>query len=192
MPSFTIKFSPRGQGAVDAALSYACRAHQNQVRKYTGEPYITHCVAVAQRVADLGGGVETVMAAVLHDTIEDTATTYQDIKSRFWVSVANLVWELSDVSRPGDGNRAYRKMLDTLWLQRASFDAKFIKLADLLDNGQSILENDQKFWKVYRQEMLAKLPVLAYPDARYAMVEDPLREGYLGMLSELKKLVAEE
>src|SRR5829696_5706044 len=65
-----------------ADLSLVERAHEGQKRK-SGEPYITHPIAVAQILADLGIGSKTVAAALLHDTVEDTAYTLEQVRADF-------------------------------------------------------------------------------------------------------------
>ena len=72
------------------AFTYADAAHKGQLRK-SGEPYIIHPLAVAEIVADLGLDVDSVIAAMLHDCIEDTASTHEEIAKKFGASVAELV-----------------------------------------------------------------------------------------------------
>jgi len=156
--------SKRSQGLIDAAYEFAKEAHGEQKRKYTGEPYINHPVAVAQLVASVTEDCEMIAAALLHDVIEDTAVTYKDLvdtKNGFGPHVANLVWWLSDVSRLEDGNRKIRKHLDRLHISGAPSNAKTIKLADLCDNTSSITKYDPGFAKIYMEEKKALLPLLA-------------------------------
>lgn len=145
---------------VRKAQKFATRAHKGQVRKYTGEPYIVHPIAVAETVRIHGGSDEMVAAAMLHDTIEDTDVTYEDIHKEFGVTVAGLVRELTDTSRPSDGNRAARKGIDRRRLAKASADAQTIKLADLIDNTTSIVAHDPGFARIYLKEKAALLKVM--------------------------------
>jgi len=69
----------RSQGLIDFAYRYAEEAHKGQVRKYTGEPYINHPVAVARIVAGVTDDCEMICAALLHDVIEDCGKTWQDL-----------------------------------------------------------------------------------------------------------------
>ncbi|MEJ5225209.1 MAG: bifunctional (p)ppGpp synthetase/guanosine-3',5'-bis(diphosphate) 3'-pyrophosphohydrolase, partial [Anaerolineales bacterium] len=93
---------------VQQAYQVAEQAHEGQKRA-SGEPYITHCVAVAAILAELRAPVEIVMAALLHDTVEDTALTLEDIRREFGDIIARLVdgvtkmTKLPRVSRGGDG-----------------------------------------------------------------------------------------
>ena len=145
---------------IKKARKFATRAHKGQVRKYTGEPYIVHPIAVAETVRIHGGSDEMVAAAMLHDTIEDTNVTYDDVRKEFGITVAGLVRELTDTSSPSDGNRAVRKEIDRRRLAKASADAQTIKLADLIDNTTSIVAHDPGFAKVYLKEKEALLKVM--------------------------------
>jgi (p)ppGpp synthase/HD superfamily hydrolase len=135
-------------------------AHGSQTRKYTGEPYIVHPVEVARLVASAGFDEEVVAAAYLHDVIEDCGIDKGALALNFGCRVARLVDEVSDRSRPEDGNRALRKMLDRAHLAQASPEGKSIKLADLIDNTRSIVERDPNFAQVYLAEKRNLLPVL--------------------------------
>lgn len=144
----------------DAAAQFARRAHGAQIRKYTGEAYVNHCLAVARTVAAYTDRPEPVIAAVLHDTLEDTSTTEREISTAFGPEVLELVLEVTDRSTPADGNREARKAIDRAHLARASADGKTIKLADLLDNLGSIAAHDPSFSRVYLDEMAQLLPLL--------------------------------
>lgn len=145
---------------------YALAAHTacGQVRKYTGEPYINHPFRVASQVQGYGGDRAMVAAALLHDVVEDTQVSVSDIRHHFGSDVAQLVDELTDVSRPSDGNRAERKALDLAHTATASPRAKTIKLADLFDNTADIVRHDPKFAKTYLAEKHALMEVLREGD----------------------------
>ena len=147
---------------VDRARVYATEAHQriNHRRKYNNEPYHVHLSAVAKLVASVTGDEEMVAAAWLHDTVEDTQATLEDVESEFGVQVAEIVEELTDVSKPGDGNRVQRKQIDRVHLAQASKRAKTVKLADLIDNCKDITRHDPRFAQVYLAEMNSLLDVL--------------------------------
>lgn len=151
---------------VDRAIACAARAHQGQTRKYTGEPYITHPLAVACAVASVTDEVEIIAAAVLHDVVEDTAVTLDEIRAEFGDRVADLVGWVTDVSKPEDGNRAARKAIDREHLAAAPAEAQTIKLADLIDNTASIVERDPAFARVYLREKTELLAVLTKGDPR--------------------------
>ena len=99
-------------------------------------------------------------AALLHDTIEDTSVTEADVQKEFGSRIAKLVVELTDISKPEDGNRATRKAMDRDKLAKVSDDAQTIKLADLISNGKDIAINDPKFAKVFLNEKRQLLEVL--------------------------------
>jgi len=147
---------------VDRARIYATEAHQriNHRRKYNNEPYHIHLSAVAKLVSSVTDDETMIAAAWLHDTVEDTQATLEDIEETFGMPVAELVEELTDVSKPGDGNRVTRKRIDHLHLSQASKRAKTVKLADLIDNCKDITRHDPRFAQVYLEEMNELLDVL--------------------------------
>ena len=147
---------------IDRARVYATQAHTRigHRRKYTLEPYDVHLKDVADLVASVSSDEEMIAAAWLHDIVEDTPATFEDIERNFKHNIKQLVVELTDVSRPGHGNRAVRKEMDLHHLANASARAKTIKLADIIDNTPDISKHDHKFAKVYLLEMVALLDVL--------------------------------
>lgn len=169
---------------VDRARVYATEAHQriNHRRKYNNEPYHVHLSAVAKLVASVTDDEEMIAAAWLHDTVEDTQATLEDIESAFGQPVAELVEELTDISRPGDGNRAVRKALDRRHLAQASRRAKTVKLADLIDNCKDITRHDPRFARVYLSEMTGLLDVLEQGDARLYRRACKLHQASIGKL----------
>ncbi len=149
-------------GLAERALTFATRAHAaiDQRRKYTGEPYIAHPIAVAEIVRSVSHTEAMIAAAYLHDVVEDTPVTLAEIEAEFGPEVAVLVGWLTDVSRPGDGNRAARKALDREHSAAAPAEAQTIKLADLIDNTRSIRAHDPHFWPIYRREKVALLEAM--------------------------------
>ena len=133
----------------------------NHRRKYTGVPYIQHPINVAILVQSVGGDENQVIAAINHDTVEDCPfVTIEMIEQQFGTDVAGLVSDLTDVSKPQDGNRATRKQIDLEHTAKASPRAKTIKLADLIDNTKDIVANDRVFAKTYLAEKKRLLEVL--------------------------------
>lgn len=130
------------------------------IRKFTQEPYIVHPVEVAEIVFtnahaahfELDLIEDMVCVALLHDNVEDTDTTYNEIEKAFGVNVRNGVFWLTDVTNKAQGNRRIRKELETLRLLSAPGWVKFIKLADFISNTQSIVEHDIKFAGTYLNE----------------------------------------
>lgn len=138
----------------------AAHASINHIRKYTGEPYINHPATVVELVRSVPHTEAMLAAAWLHDTVEDTPVTLEDIEREFGAEVAALVEQLTDASKPSDGNRDQRKTIDRLHTAQACPEAKTIKLADLIDNTRSIVERDPNFAKVYLSEKALLLEVL--------------------------------
>ncbi|AWB95654.1 bifunctional (p)ppGpp synthetase/guanosine-3',5'-bis(diphosphate) 3'-pyrophosphohydrolase [Agromyces badenianii] len=122
---------------VERAYTVAERAHEGQKRK-SGEPYITHPIAVAQILADLGIGAKTVAAALLHDTVEDTAYTLDQVRADFGDEIAMLVDGVTklDKVKYGDSTQAetVRKMIVAM---SKDIRVLIIKLADRLHNART-------------------------------------------------------
>jgi (p)ppGpp synthase/HD superfamily hydrolase len=150
----------------ERARAFAERAHASidQRRKYTNEPYIVHPAAVVKLVRSVPHTEEMLAAAWLHDVVEDTPVTLPRIREEFGFGVMLLVHELTDRSKPEDGNRARRKEIDRLRLAAASPAAQTIKLADLIDNTKDIVANDPEFARVYLVEKRKLLSVLTRGD----------------------------
>ena len=166
---------------VQRAELFAQQAHKDHKRKYTGDPYYVHLDEVRNIVKGAGGSEDMQAAALLHDTVEDTSVTPADIMKEFGPHIAKLVVELTDISKPEDGNRATRKAMDRNNLAGASAEAQTIKYADLISNGKDIMQNDPKFAKVYMKEKADLLRVMTKGDSR-------LRSAALDMLpDELKE-----
>ena len=124
-------------GLIERAYTVAERAHEGQKRK-SGEPYITHPLAVAQILADLGIGSKTVAAALLHDTVEDTAYTLDEVRHDFGDEIAMLVDGVTklDKVKYGDSTQAetVRKMIVAM---SKDIRVLIIKLADRLHNART-------------------------------------------------------
>jgi len=144
----TVQNEFRGQGTkmtdltnnlVLRARDFAYAAHNaiEHRRKYTGEPYTTHLQRVAQLVESVDGDESMIAAAYLHDTVEDTSTTIEDIRSAFGDDVAYLVSYLTDISKPDDGNRKLRKKMDREHIAKGDARHLFnlaVSLADVSRN----------------------------------------------------------
>lgn len=150
---------------VDRARKFAERAHRNQVRKYTGEPYFVHLDEVAKLCARFGCNKETVAAAYLHDTIEDQPVTYEDIAMEFGTRVADMVRDLTDAPASA-GSRKERKAMDLARLAVASRNAQTIKCADMISNTASIVRHDVGFARTYLPEKRAALMVMTRADSK--------------------------
>lgn len=154
---------------IDHARIWGAMKHAGQHRKYTGELYFTHCEAVAELVKDYFENVlntpvpeEVYAAALLHDTVEDTDATHEEIEELFGETVARYVWYLT---KPPAfvGNRATRKSVYNAYLACAPEDVKIIKFFDMMHNSTSIEEHDPKFWETFRGETVRMLIALDIP-----------------------------
>jgi (p)ppGpp synthase/HD superfamily hydrolase len=160
------------------ALAFASIAHETQVRRYTGEPYITHPTNVAHVVAKVPGISEAaVCAALLHDVVEDTDVTIEDIELYFGMAVAVYVFRLTDPVRP-EMNRVARKAEDRERLSNSSNEVKTIKLADIIDNANSIVAHDPKFAKQFMKETKDLLVALEGGDSELFKTANDLVEQY--------------
>lgn len=170
---------------IERAREFATNAHQriDHRRKYTNQPYQVHLEAVAKLVATVSDDPEMIAAAWLHDTVEDTPATLEDIERQFGESVAEMVEELTDISKPSDGNRAIRKELDRQHSAQASARAKTVKLADLIDNCKDIRKNDERFAGVFLNEMGALLKVLSEGEQSLFKKASKLHAKYTEQLS---------
>jgi len=134
-----------------AAARFAAERHRAQKRKgKAGEPYVNHLLEVAELIASSSDGVDTnlIVAALLHDTVEDTATTIHEIREIFGEDVASLVAEVTDdKSLP----KATRKALQVRNAPHKSERAATIKLADKISNLRAILACPPTDWTVERQ-----------------------------------------
>ncbi|PWK83531.1 RelA/SpoT family protein [Fulvimonas soli] len=140
-----IAYLPEPQVArVLRAYEVGARAHEGQARK-SGEPYITHPVAVAGILAELGLDAETIIAAILHDTLEDTALSRTELASEFGETVAELVDGVTKLDKMRFSSRqeadaeSFRKML--LAMAR-DLRVILIKLADRLHNMRTLGAKD--------------------------------------------------
>ena len=128
------------------AADYAARQHTAQRRKgETAEPYINHLTEVAALLAEATGGedVVLVMGGLLHDTLEDTDTTYEDLVQRFGAEVAALVAEVTDDKSL---RKEERKRLQIEKTPGKSRRAKLLKLADKTSNLRALLQSPPKGW----------------------------------------------
>ncbi|MEJ1267539.1 HD domain-containing protein [Pantoea ananatis] len=146
----------------ERARRYATQAHAEtgQRRKYTDEAYIVHPAAVVELVRSITDNPVMLAAAWLHDTVEDTATTLNDIQTHFGDEVAKLVEMLTNTAPQSAKNRAARKVADFRHTAQASPEAQTIKLADIIDNTRSIVRFDPHFARVYLIEKRVQIQLL--------------------------------
>jgi (p)ppGpp synthase/HD superfamily hydrolase len=135
-------FSPR----LDRALRFSALRHRHQRRKGSEVPYIQHPVAVAIILDRLGWPEDVVIAGLLHDAVEDTDATIDEVRAEFSESVAEIVGACTEHKRDASGNpRAWidRKRDHIEVLRNAPVSARAVALADKLHNLLSIREDQQ-------------------------------------------------
>ena len=121
---------------IDKAVDYAKAKHASQTRK-DGSPYIIHPLAVAQIVTEMGLDIDAILGALLHDTIEDTDTSHEDIEKLFGPTVAELVEGVTKLTRADFSSREQAQMENLRKMFMAmSKDIRvvLIKIADRLHN----------------------------------------------------------
>jgi guanosine-3',5'-bis(diphosphate) 3'-pyrophosphohydrolase len=152
-------YSEKDQEEINTAFLYAKKGHQGQKRK-SGEEYITHPLHVAIYLAELNFDIETIKAALLHDLVEDTEITYQDIKKTFGKEVADLVDGVTKLDKIKYNSReeakadAIRKMVIAM---SKDIRVLILKLADRLHNIETI-----EFHKKWTQEKIANETLYVY------------------------------
>src|SRR5713101_8757667 len=122
------------------ALAFAAHKHRDQRRKDAqASPYINHPIALADVLVNEGGvtDVEVLCAALLHDTVEDTATTHEELANAFGSRIARIVAEVTDDKTLP---KAERKRLQIEHAPSISREAKLVKLADKLCNLRDVAE----------------------------------------------------
>jgi guanosine-3',5'-bis(diphosphate) 3'-pyrophosphohydrolase len=133
------------------ALAFAADKHRRQRRKDRhASPYINHPIALAQVLAGEGGvkDAEILAAALLHDTIEDTRTTFDELKRKFGRRVARMVLEVTDDKRL---RRHTRKRLQIEHAAQLSRGAKLVKLADKICNLRDLRDRPPVGWNKRRR-----------------------------------------
>lgn len=133
------------------ALSFAAEAHRNQRRKGAAqEPFINHLIEVLALVVYTTSDVdmETLIAALLHDVVEDTPTDYEDVATNFGERVAEIVRENSDdMSLP----KAERRRARIAAMARKSREARIVKMADVISNLRAIAVSPPAGWSADRK-----------------------------------------
>lgn len=169
------------------AARFAAVKHKSQKRKDGGTPYINHPVEVAEilsRVARISDP-EIIAAALLHDTIEDTHTTAEELATIFGDRVVSLVQECTDdkaLSKPE------RKRLQVVNAPHKSDDAKLIKIADKISNMRDIAENPPPEWSWQRRWDYLSWAEQVFEGLRGVSFE--LDEAFLRMLERCRETLS--
>jgi GTP diphosphokinase / guanosine-3',5'-bis(diphosphate) 3'-diphosphatase len=133
------------------ALAFAAHKHRDQRRKDAqASPYINHPIALADVLVNEGGvtDVEVLCAALLHDTVEDTATTHEELVDAFGSRIARIVAEVTDDTSL---SKAERKRLQVEHAVRLSPEAKRVKLADKICNLRDVASQPPAHWDLPRR-----------------------------------------
>ena len=128
------------------ALVFAADKHRNQRRKDTdASPYINHPIALANILVNEGGitDINVLCGAILHDTIEDTETTKEELTQQFGEKITSIVLDVTDDKTLP---KAERKLKQIEHASHASNEAKLVKLADKISNLRDILSYPPKDW----------------------------------------------
>ena len=138
------------------ALLFAARLHANQFRKGSQTPYIAHLLSVAALVLEAGGDEDLVIAALLHDAVEDQGglKTLNEIRMRYGNRVAFIVNSCSDAYPTPKPAWKNRKVDYLTHLQSSTSEARLVSLADKLHNSRcilrDILEGESDVWDKFK------------------------------------------
>jgi guanosine-3',5'-bis(diphosphate) 3'-pyrophosphohydrolase len=136
---------------ITRAMEFGAHKHTDQKRKGArAEPYVNHLVEVARLLADATSGEDPALGAagLLHDTLEDTYTTFEELEREFGAEIAGLVQEVTDNKKL---EKADRKRLQVETAGKKSPRARLIKIADKTSNLRSILASPPTDWSTQRK-----------------------------------------
>lgn len=144
---------------VDKAVRFAAEKHSGSPRKGSEVPYIVHPMEAAAIVAGITGDQELIAAALLHDTLEDTGTTYEELAEAFGKRVADLVAGESEdkqEEKPAEETWKPRKQETINELKEAGYEARLLVLADKLSNiramERDLEEKGAELWNRFNQK----------------------------------------
>ena len=147
---------PLNTELLDRAIIFAVKAHAGTERRGKGFPYIVHPMEAVEIVATITPDQELLAAAALHDTVEDTDVTVDQIREEFGERIANLVAAESDVLVEGvseEDSWHHRKQVAIDRLAKAPHDAKIVALGDKLSNMRAIARDyavmGDKLWDIF-------------------------------------------
>lgn len=147
---------PLNTELLDRAIIFAVKAHAGTERRGKGYPYIVHPLEAVEIVATMTADQELLAAAALHDTVEDTEVTVDQIRAEFGERIAALVADESDTFEAGvpeADSWHSRKRVAIERLARASHDAKIVALGDKLSNMRAIARDyavkGDSLWNIF-------------------------------------------
>jgi len=137
---------------IQAAKDLAQKAHEHQTRKNSEEPYVEHPIRVAKILKEAGFREEVIIAGLLHDTVEDTDVTLEEIEEKFGSDVANIVaYHTEDKSLSWEERKQHT--IDVV--KTAPYEVKALIIADKLDNLQSLKQQydvmGEEVWKAFKR-----------------------------------------
>lgn len=148
----------------NSLLDFVKQQHGKQSRKYTGEPYSSHCLSVAE-ICVSARCYQFVEVALCHDLLEDTECTSEKLMEKLLSLGYHYHYEVIHICRDveqltnkytheayPDMNRERRKKEEAKRLSKASYQSQSVKMADIIDNSKSIIKYDPKFARVYMEE----------------------------------------
>lgn len=151
--------SPLDTQLLDKAILYATKAHEGTERRGKGFPYIVHPLEALAIAASITNDQEILAAAVLHDTIEDTTVTIDDLKREFGQRVTDLVVSETDFDEAPNGRKLTwreRKQRDIDNLKKISRDAKIVAIGDKLSNMRAIARDykvkGDELWQMFHEK----------------------------------------
>jgi len=142
---------PRGVALILQAAAFAAHKHRDQRRKdHAASPYINHPITLAEILSGIGGvrRADVLAAALLHDTLEDTETTRDELKAAFGPKITQIVEEVTDDKRLP---KQQRKELQVAHAAHISKSAKLVKLADKIANLSDIIASPPPDWSLERK-----------------------------------------
>lgn len=146
---------------VEQARKFAEQAHYGQFRKYNLEPYINHPIRVALKVSKYTTDENVVVAAVLHDVVEDCDVSFKTIREEFGYNVMELVYYLTNPSKNFPFlRRGERKAIDRHQLAASPSPVQLIKVIDRIDNLKDMSGGPSDFKQLYARESLQLVEVL--------------------------------
>ena len=167
---------PKGQQMVRKAYERAASAHTGQ-RRLSGEEYVNHPLEVAAILADLELDAETIAAALLHDTVEDTALTAEEVEREFGPEVARLVdgvTKLGRIALRSDQQQQAENIRKMMVAMAEDLRVVLIKLADRLHNMRTL-----KFLSPERQHKIAKETLEIYAPIAHRLGMGKIRSCHI-------------
>ena len=185
---------------LNKAYNFALEAHQNQKRE-EGVPYIIHPVAVAKILTDLKLDSATITTGLLHDTIEDTKVTYENVKKEFGEEVANLVegvTKISELETKASADSKAENFRKLILATSKDIRVLLVKLADRLHNMRTIhfIKNKDKIIRIAKETMEIYAPLAdrmgmnrirdELEDLSFSVLNKPARELIIERLNFIK------